>query len=101
MAASRTERSLAAKVAVHQSWANTEDRSRRTAPARAASPASIEYFERQLDPDGTMPADERRQRAEHLRSAHFARLAAKSAKAAKARRQATEEQARSRRRRTS
>lgn len=47
-----------------------------TAPARAAFLAS---FERAVDPDGSLPADERRRRAAHLRAAHFARLARLSA----------------------
>ena len=47
-----------------------------TAPARAAFLAS---FERAVDPDGLLPADERRRRAAHLRAAHFARLARLSA----------------------
>ena len=47
-----------------------------TAPARAAFLAS---FERAVDPDGSLPADERRRRAAHLRAAHFARRARLSA----------------------
>jgi hypothetical protein len=47
-----------------------------TASARAAFLAG---FERQVDPDGLLPADERRRRAAHLRAAHFARLARLSA----------------------
>jgi len=38
-------------------------------------------FEREADPDGVLSPEERRRRAEHLRSAHFARLAYASAKA--------------------
>ncbi len=53
-----------------------------TAPARAAFLAS---FERAVDPDGVLPADERRRRAAHLRAAHFARLARLSAQARRAR----------------
>lgn len=47
-----------------------------TANARAAFLAG---FERAVDPDGLLPADERRRRAAHLRAAHFARLARLSA----------------------
>jgi hypothetical protein len=63
-----TERSLIARVAAHESWANTTDRAARTAPARAALAAK---FLGQADGDPI--------RAEHLRQAYFARLALKSA----------------------
>lgn len=53
-----------------------------TANARAAFMAG---FERAVDPDGCLPAEERRRRAAHLRAAHFARLARLSALARKAR----------------
>lgn len=64
------ERQLAARIAAHESWANTENRSARTAPARAALEAKF------LAAAGGDPV-----RAEHLRKAHFARLALKSAQA--------------------
>lgn len=72
------ERKLAASISAHESWAQTPDRSARTAPARAALMAK---FEREVDPDGTLPPDERARRAEHKRKAHFQRLALKSARA--------------------
>lgn len=75
-------RSLASSIAAHESWANTPDRAARTAPARAALMAK---FEREVDPDGTLPPDERARRAEHKRKAYFQRLALKSAKARRAR----------------
>lgn len=64
------ERVLRARIAAHESWAHTENRSARTAPARAALDAK---FLEQADGDPV--------RAEHLRKAHFARLALKSAQA--------------------
>jgi hypothetical protein len=73
-----TGRRLAGRVAAHTSWALTTDRTARTAPARAALMAK---FERQVDPDGTLPAGERARRAESARKAHFARLALLSAAA--------------------
>lgn len=79
------ERSMRARVAVHTSWAHTPDRTARTAPARDAAFAR---FERQVDPDGVLPAEERRQRAEHLRKAEMQRLALKSAQARRKRRAA-------------
>ena len=64
----RSERSLVSSIAAHQSWANTPNRSARTAPARAALDAKF-LAEACGDPV----------RAEHLRKAHFKRLALKSA----------------------
>lgn len=64
------ERALRARIAAHESWAATTDRSARTAPARAA-----------LDAKFLAEADGDPVRADHLRKAHFARLALKSAQA--------------------
>jgi len=72
------ERSTLARLAAHESWAATPDRSARTAPARAAM---LARFELQVDPDGTLPPIERARRAESARRAHFTRLALKSARA--------------------
>lgn len=82
MPMSESERKLRASIASHESWARTADRSARTAPAREAF---MKRFEDQVDPDGTLPPAERRQRAESARKAHYARLALKSAKARRAR----------------
>ncbi|GMA19903.1 hypothetical protein GCM10025862_19240 [Arsenicicoccus piscis] len=65
-----SERHLTATLAAHESWAKTDDRSARTAPARRAFD---ERFLAQADGDPI--------RAEHLRRAHFTRLALKSAQA--------------------
>lgn len=73
-----SDRSRWGSVGAHESWARTEDRSARTAPARQAA---LERFERQVDPDGTLPPAERRARAVHARKAHMARLAMASAAA--------------------
>ena len=78
-----SERRLSALAAVHESWARTEDRSARTAPARKAA---LDRFERQVDPDGVLAPTERARRAESLRRAYFARLALKSAQARRRRR---------------
>jgi hypothetical protein len=71
------ERAIRARVAAHQSWANTADRKARTAPATAAS---MGRFEREVDPEGTLDPAERALRAESARRAHFTRLAFRSAK---------------------
>jgi len=75
------QRVLRSKIASGIRWANTSDPTAATAAARAAGPGSLSYFERQLDPDGTMDPAERSRRAEHLKKAHYARLVLKSAKA--------------------
>jgi hypothetical protein len=54
------QRSLRARIAAHASWANTSDRSARTAAARRAA---LDRFERQVDPNGALPAEERALRA--------------------------------------
>ncbi len=63
------ERSLRGTIAVETSWANTIDRSARTANAR-------KVFEDKF----LAEADGDPKRAEHLRRAYYARLALKSAK---------------------
>jgi len=54
-----------------------------TAKARRAF---HDRFEEQVDPEGVLPPDERRRRAEHARRAHMQRLAARSAQARRRRR---------------
>ena len=70
MGATQAEKRLAASIAAHESWASTEDRASRTAPARRA------LEDKFLEQAGGDP-----QRAEHLKKAHFQRLALKSAQA--------------------
>lgn len=70
-----SERSLRGRMGAHLLHASHDSR-RLTVRAREAFLAS---FERQVDPDGVLPADERRRRAGHARAAHFARLARRSA----------------------
>lgn len=76
---SDSERQLVARIAAHESWANTANRSARTAPARAALDQKF------LDAAGGDPV-----RAAHLRKAHFARLALKSAQARRKARELTD-----------
>jgi hypothetical protein len=77
------QRSLRAKIAAHASWANTANRSARTAAARKAL---HDRFEHQVDPDGVLPPAERAQRAASARSAHFAALALMSSRKRKRKR---------------
>jgi len=78
-ASTPAERSLAARLASHESWAQTTDRAARTAPARAGLDAKF------LAEAGGDPI-----RAAHLRKAHFARLALKSAQARRRNREVRE-----------
>ena len=82
---SPAERTLRAQLAAHTSWANTTDRTARTARGREAFLAK---FEAEVDPDGTLDPIERAKRAESARRAHFSRLALASAKARRERRAA-------------
>lgn len=68
------QKRLVASIAAHESWAKTEDRSARTAPARRALEQKF------LSQAGGDP-----KRAENLRKAYYARLALKSAQARRAR----------------
>ena len=50
-------KNINARIAAEFSWARTRDRTARTRPAREAF---LNRFEKQVDPDGTLPAEERR-----------------------------------------
>ena len=71
-------RTLRARIGAYESWARTEDRSARTWPARKAA---SDRCEREVDPEGVLPSQERAKRAEWARKAHMQRLALKSAAA--------------------
>jgi hypothetical protein len=77
MALSAGGRSLRARLAAHSLHARVDGRAH-TARARAKF---LERFEREVDPDGTLPEAERARRARHARAAYFARLALRSAQA--------------------
>lgn len=74
-------RSLRSRIAVNESWARTKDRTARTAPGTAASPASLDYWEKRVDPNGEMDERTRIKAAENARTAHYQRLAYRSARA--------------------
>jgi hypothetical protein len=73
--------SIGGRKGAHLSWAQTSDRSARTAPARRAA---LARFEALVDPDGKLTDTERARRASHLQKAHMADLALRSARARKA-----------------
>jgi len=76
------ERALIARLASNTYWATCPDPSAHTAPGRRAF---LDRFERQVDPDGTLPPAERAKRAERAKVAYFSKLAHRSAQARKAR----------------
>jgi len=76
-AQSPVERSLISRGAAHTKWAQT-DPVEGTAAARAAF---LDRFDRQVDPAGLLPPEERARRAQHARKAYFLSLALKSAQA--------------------
>jgi hypothetical protein len=71
------ERSLRAQIGAFALHA-THDPHETTAAARAAF---LQRFEREVDPEGKLPAAERARRAEYARRAHMAKLALRSARA--------------------
>lgn len=76
------ERTLLARARAFRSWAATSDPSARTAPARAAFRSR---FDRQVDPLGVLPTEERSRRADYARRAFYTELAISSARARAAR----------------
>lgn len=87
MALTPAERRMRSQLGAHAQWARTDDRTARTAAARAAF---HKRFERQVDPDGVLDPAERAKRAEHARQAHMLKLAMASAKARRLRAQVAE-----------
>lgn len=78
---SPSQRSMRARLAAHAMHARHDSREV-TANARQAF---VERFEREVDPDGVLPAAERQRRAEHAMRAHMTRLALRSAQARRTR----------------
>ena len=70
------ERSLRSRLGAHTLHSKYDSR-QLTGPARRAF---LERFEREVDPQGTLPVVERQRRAEHAKKAYFSRLALKSHK---------------------
>lgn len=82
------ERRLRAQLGAEISWANTVDRTARTAPGSRAAEARFEKEARERHPDAS--EEQIAQVAEHLRKAHFRRMGLASATK---RRRAREQQA--------
>lgn len=69
------------QIAAFESWAQTTDRTARTAAAREGLQAK---FEREVDPDGVMDPVTKAKAVEAHRKAYYLRLAQLSAQARKA-----------------
>jgi hypothetical protein len=67
-----SKHSINGRIGAEVSWSRTRDRSARTRPARQKF---LERFEREVDPDGKLPPDERRVLADHALRAYMLRLA--------------------------
>lgn len=81
------QRRLRGQVGAEASWANTADRSARTAPGRMAAEARFEKQARAKHPDGS---DELIAKvAEHLRKAHQKRMTLAASTARSKKREAT------------
>jgi hypothetical protein len=70
------------RIAAEISWARTYDRSARTRPAREAF---LKRFETEVDPDGTLSPQERRERADHALRAYMLQLAKRAVAARRVR----------------
>ncbi len=75
------ERSLRSRIAAYTLHA-TRDPHETT---KAARQAFLARFEQEVDPEGRLPADVRRRRAQAARKAYFSRLALRSARVRRAR----------------
>ena len=82
------DRSLAGRIAASERWAREPDRAAATAAARAGLRAK---YEREADPDGSLPPAERARRADSLMRAHMLRMALKSKTARRRAREAIAE----------
>lgn len=75
MALTPEQRRLRAQIAANTRWS----RENPTANAIRAQAGLLAKFEREVDPDGTLPPAERARRVESAKRAHFQRLALRSA----------------------
>lgn len=71
-----SDRSLAGRIGAHSMHARNNSRE----TSRPGREAFLGSFELAADPEGTLDPQERARRAEHLKKAHFTRMALASAK---------------------
>lgn len=72
-------RSMRGRLGAYTRWANADARERFAAGNRMRQGLQAK-FEREVDPEGKLSAQERAKRAEYARKAHMQRMALKSAK---------------------
>jgi len=77
MALSTSERALRGRIGAYAQHAKHDPR-KTTEAARASF---LARFEAEVDPEGKLPTEERKRRAEYARKAYFAKLALASARA--------------------
>ena len=85
-------RSLHARLAANARWAQAGTEAR-SAQGRAGQAGLEARLLREIDPDGTLPGEERAKRLKNARAAHFARLALTKAKRARQRRESASKDA--------
>lgn len=68
---------MRARLAAHARWSKEDPKIQ----MKAARARFEERFEREVDPDGTLPESERKRRALAARKAYFARLGLQSSRA--------------------
>lgn len=76
-----SDQSAYGRIGAHTRWAQTDNRTAATQPARDAL---MRKFEDEVDPERTLPVAERARRAASARKAYFQKLALKSAQARRA-----------------
>jgi len=81
------QRTLRARAAAHAQWAGEADRAGRL---QAARNGFLAKFAVQVDPDGTLPADERIRRAEQARRSFMLSISLKSSRVRAARKAAAD-----------
>lgn len=84
-AADASDRVLIARLAAHTRWARETNPAEATSAARRGLDAK---WEREVDPTGELPPEERARRAAHLRQAHMQRMALISAQKRRQRKEA-------------
>lgn len=79
---SRGERAAANAIAANARWSRVKNRSLATAKARAAGPASLDYWMPRVDPDSEMSYRDRVRAAQNAKAEFYGR-AMKNARAAR------------------
>jgi hypothetical protein len=68
-------RRVNASIAANERWSRVTNRAQATAAARAAGTNSLDYWEKQVDPDREMTPADRVKAAENARRAYYQRFA--------------------------